>query len=87
MHKAFGIATASTGVMGGIRASQQLQLLINALFGIGSPFMLITPTVEKKFDAAGNLIDPLFEKNVHTFITEFLWLAENLKPELEPSYN
>ncbi|MGN6617246.1 MAG: NADPH-dependent FMN reductase [Ilyomonas sp.] len=87
MHKAFGIATASTGVMGGMRASQQLQLLINALFGIASPYMLITPTVEKKFDASGNLIDPLFEKNVHTFATEFLWLAENLKPELEPSYN
>lgn len=87
MHKVFGIATASTGVMGGMRASQQLQLLINALFGIGSPYMLITPAVEKKFDAKGNLLDELFEKSVHTFVTEFLWLAENLKPELEPSYN
>lgn len=86
-HKAFAIATASTGVMGGVRASQQLQLLINALFGIGSPYMLVTSTVDNKFDEEGNLIDPLFEKNVHTFVTEFLWLAENLKPELEPSYN
>lgn len=86
-RKVFAIATASTGVMGGIRASQQLQLLINALFGIGSPYMLITPVVDKKFDEEGNLLDPLFEKSVHTFVAEFLWLAENLKPELEPSYN
>src|ERR1043166_9873433 len=49
-HKAFGIVTASPGALGGIRASQQVQLLINALFGVGSPHMLITPHVDKKFD-------------------------------------
>ena len=31
-HKTFGIVTASPGIMGGMRASQQMQLLINALF-------------------------------------------------------
>jgi NAD(P)H-dependent FMN reductase len=86
-HKAFGIVTASTGVLGGLRASLQLQLLINALFGIGSPHMLITPFVDKKFDAQGMLIDPVFQKNIDVFVTEFLWLAESLKPEMEPAYN
>lgn len=80
-RKAFGIVTASTGVMGGIRASQQMQLLIHALFGIGSPYMLITPHVDKKFDSAGNLIDSAFQKNVDQFVREFLWLAENLAPK------
>lgn len=77
-HKAFGIVTASPGILGGVRASQQLQLLINALFGIGSPYMLITPQVDKKFDIHGNLTDATFQKNIDVFISEFLWLAENI---------
>ena len=78
MHKAFGIVTASTGALGGIRASQQLQLLICALFGIPSPYMLVTPQVDKKFDKEGNLTDESFSNTIHNFISEFLWLAERL---------
>lgn len=78
LHKTFGIVTASSGSMGGMRASQQLQLLINALFGIASPYMLITPHVDKKFDRDGNLIDASFYNSIHTFLTEFLWLAERI---------
>ncbi len=77
-HKPFGIVTGSTGAMGGIRAAQQMQLLVVALFGIGSPFMLIVPQVEKKFDEEGKMIDEKFYNNTHTFMTEFLWLAEGL---------
>ena len=83
-HKAFGIVTASTGSFGGLRASQQLQLLIHALFGIGSPYMLITPHIDKKFDKEGNLLDEAFQKNVDVFMAEFLWLAESLAPEMQP---
>ena len=85
-HKTFGIVTASPGILGGVRASQQMQLLVNALFGIGSPHLLITPQVEKKFDVHGNLIDVAFQKNIDLFISEFLWLAENiaLKQEHTP---
>lgn len=82
-HKTFGIVTASPGVMGGMRATQQMQLLINALFGIGSPHMLVTPMVDKKFDEQGNLTDPSFQKNVDVFVSEFLWLAEALAPEMQ----
>src|ERR1041385_8373826 len=74
-HKTFGIVTASPGALGGIRASQQLQLLINALFGIASPYMLITPHVDKKFDTSGNLIESSFQNNVDVFVKEFLWLS------------
>lgn len=83
-HKTFGIVTASPGAMGGIRASQQMQLLINALFGVASPYMLITPFVDKKFDADGKLLDIAFQKNIDVFISEFLWLAESLAPEIQP---
>ena len=77
-HKPFGIVTASPGAMGGIRAAQQMQLLVNALFGIASPYMLIVPAVDKKFDPEGNLTEENFQNNIHNFITEYLWLAENL---------
>lgn len=77
-HKPFGIVTASPGSLGGVRASQQMQLLINALFGIASPYMLIVGGVNKKFDADGNLVDQSFQNNIHNFIAEYLWLAESL---------
>lgn len=85
-HKIFAIATASPGGLGGIRAAMQLQQYVFALFGIGSPYMLVTPQVEKKFDIDGKLVDPTFQKAVDTFIAEFLWLAERLveEPAISP---
>ena len=80
-HKVFGLVTASPGALCGVRAAMQLQQLVFALFGVGSPHMLITPQVDKKFDAAGNLIDPSFEKSVDVFVNEFLWLAEKVVEE------
>ena len=78
VHKTFAIATGSPGALGGIRACLQLQALVSALFGIASPFMLVTPQVEKKFNEEGELIDPSFQGTVDTFVSEFLWLAEKM---------
>lgn len=80
-RKPFGIVTASPGAMGGMRAAQQLLLLVPALFGIASPYMLITPAVDKKFSPDGDLLDEGFRNAVHNFITEFLWLSEKLAEE------
>jgi NAD(P)H-dependent FMN reductase len=80
-HKTFGIATASPGGMGGIRAAQQLLLLVPGLFGIASPYLLIVPGVDKKFSPDGDLLDESFQNAVHNFITEFLWLAEKIVSE------
>lgn len=80
-RKPFGIVTASPGALGGIRSGLQVQLLIYALFGIGSPHMLITPFVDKKFDEQGNLTDASFQKNIDVFTQEFLWLAEHVVTE------
>lgn len=80
-HKVFGLATATPGALGGMRAAMQLQQFTMALFGIPSPYMLITPTVDKKFAADGTLIDPTFQKSIDTFVHEFLWLAEKLVDE------
>ena len=82
-RKAFGIVTASPGAMGGMRASQQMQLLTAALFGILAPNMLIIPAVDKKFDEEGNLVDASFQKALDTFFKEYLWLAERLTVKQE----
>lgn len=80
-HKVFGIVTGTTGMLGGVRAALQLQELVYALFGIGSPYMLVTPQVDKKFDEEGNLLDASFQKSIDIFMNEFLWLAEKIVAE------
>jgi len=80
-HKVFAIATASPGALGGVRAALQLQELIFALFGIGSPYMLVIPFVDKKFDADGTLLDESFQKPVELFVKKFVWLAEKIVRE------
>lgn len=78
-HKAFGVVTASPGAMGGMRASQQLLLLVSGIFGVACPNMLIVPGVDKKFAPDGQLTDPGYAKAVETFTREWLWLAERLQ--------
>jgi len=41
------------------------------------------PFIDKKFDEAGNLLDPGFKKTVDNFLKEFLWLAEVVQIEPE----
>jgi len=57
-----------------------MQLLVLALFGICSPYMLVVPQVDKKFDAQGKLLEQSFYNTVHNFMTEFIWLAESVRP-------
>lgn len=80
-RKPFGIVTASPGGLGGIRASQQLLLLIPALFGIASPYLLVVPAVDQKFNAQGGLVDESFQNSIHNFTKEYLWLVENVAKE------
>ena len=77
-HKPFGIATASPGAFGGMRAAQHLLLLIPALFGLASPYLLVVPAVDKKFSPDGDLTDESFHNSVHNFVSEFIWLAEKV---------
>lgn len=82
-RKAFGLVTASPGALGGMRAAQQLLLLVPALFGIACPYLLVIPEVDKKFSPEGILVQENFANAVHNFITEFLWLAESTSARKE----
>ncbi|MET0634936.1 MAG: NAD(P)H-dependent oxidoreductase [Chitinophagaceae bacterium] len=81
LHKTVGIVTGSPGSLGGMRAAQQLLLLVPAMFAIASPFLLLIPSIHNKFDETGNLVDQSFYATTHTFLTEFLWLAERVNQE------
>jgi len=78
-RKAFGLVTGSPGGLAGARASQQLLLLVPALFGIAAPNMLLIPFLDQKFSPEGTLTDSGFQKSVDTFANEFIWLAEALQ--------
>ena len=76
--KVYAIVTATNGSMGGMRASQQLLLFIMALFGIVSPYMLIIPFVDKKFDESGVLLDETFQPKIEYFLDQFKWLVRKI---------
>ena len=42
--------------------------------------MLIVRKEKKKFDAQGKILEESFYNTVHNFISEFLWLAETVRP-------
>ena len=77
-RKAFGLVTASPGMLGGMRAAQQLLLLVPGLFGIASPHLLVVPFVDQKFNENAELTDSQFAPAVKNFIDEFYWLSSSI---------
>lgn len=74
--KVIGVATVTTGAMGGMRAAQQMQQLVLALWAYPLPQMLLVPGVKEKFNAQDQLTDEAFAEKVDAYLGEFLWLAE-----------
>lgn len=70
--KPIGVATASTGILGGIRAAQQLQLNILGIQGYPQPQMLTVGEIDKQLDEEANLINPAFESKISSFVSAFL---------------
>jgi NAD(P)H-dependent FMN reductase len=74
--KAIGIATVSTGILGGIRAAQNAQLLVLGLWAYPIPQMLTVPQVEQKMDVAGNVTDQRFRPKIEAFLNDFTSFAD-----------
>jgi NAD(P)H-dependent FMN reductase len=75
-RKVIGTVSVTTGALGGIRGALAMQQLILAVMGVAVPQMLTVGHVTERFDEAGTLLDPAFEKNIQAFLKNFLWLAE-----------
>ncbi len=76
--KAIGVATCSTGMMGGIRCAHQLQLIILGCFAYPIPQMLLVGQMQNKFDAEGNLTDPDYGQKFDEYLEDFIGFAEKL---------
>jgi NAD(P)H-dependent FMN reductase len=75
-RKVVGVVSVTSGPLGGIRAALSMQQLVLGVGGYAIPQMLTVGSVAQRFDEQGTLLDPIFEKNIRTFLEHFLWLAE-----------
>jgi NAD(P)H-dependent FMN reductase len=74
--KVIGTVSVSAGPLGGLRAALAMQQLILALMAVPVPQMLPIGQVTQRFDEAGDLLDPSYEKAIQNFLNNFFWLAE-----------
>jgi NAD(P)H-dependent FMN reductase len=79
--KPIGVATASTGSMGGIRAALQLQQIILAIQAYPQPQMLLVPNVSSTLDETGDIADPKFASKVKHFLNSFLAFSRQLSAD------
>lgn len=70
--KPIGVATASTGAMGGIRAAYQLQQIILSIFGYPIPQMLTVGNMDKVLDENGVVLEASFQKRLDGFLAAYL---------------
>ncbi len=76
MRKVIGVVSVTSGALGGIRAALSMQELVLGVSAFPIPQMLLVGQVGQKFDETGQLLDSAFEKNIHTYLGHFLWLAQ-----------
>ncbi len=75
-HKPIGIVTGSSGIQGGINASNLLQLLVLAINGFAIPTKLLVPELDKSLDENGVPLNPKMEKSIAKFANDFVWFTE-----------
>lgn len=74
--KPIGVAAASTGKMGGINASTQLQHVVLSLGAYPIPIKLLIPEVDSAFDLDYQPKNKSVGDAAEKFLDELLWLAE-----------
>src|SRR5205085_2974694 len=79
IHKAVALVGVSAGPWGGTRVIEALVTMVREL-GLAVTFTdLNFPTVQKKFDENGNLLDEAYEKRVQGFLAELIWMSKALR--------
>jgi len=70
-NKKIGVATVTSGPLGGIRAAQMLQLQILGLFGLPIPNMLLTGLVDKKINDEYEILEMDYLSKVNSYLDQF----------------
>ena len=79
--KPIGVATGSSGSMGGIRAAYQLQQVILSLFAYPQPQMLTVGEMQHRFDETGEIIDEDFRPHFESYVNKFIQFCTDLCAE------
>lgn len=74
--KPIGVAAVSSGKMGGINASTQLQHVILSLGAYPLPLKLLVPEIHSTFNDDFEPLNEGIKRLVHKFLDEFLWFAD-----------
>jgi len=75
-RKTIGVVAGSSGKMGGINASTQLQHVVLSLGAYPLPVKLLVPEVHLAFNQQEEPTDERFARSAEKFLKEFLWYAE-----------
>jgi NAD(P)H-dependent FMN reductase len=76
--KPIGVATGSTGKMGGVRAAYQLQQVILSLFAYPQPQMLTVGEMQDRFDETGEITDQEFQPRFENYVKQFIEFCTKL---------
>ncbi len=82
-HKPIGIVAGSNGRMGGINASNMMQLLILAINAFPMPYKLLVPELHLSLDEDGNPQNEIIAKNIKRFVSEYLWFVEAISNQVK----
>jgi azobenzene reductase len=85
--KPIGVATVSTGKMGGINASTQLQHVILSLGAYPLPLKLLVPEVHTTFDNDFTISSDQLASTAGRFLDEFTWFTEAIVEKKERIQN
>jgi azobenzene reductase len=75
IKKPVGVVTTSTGKMGGINASTQMQHVVLSLGAYPIPQKLLVPWIDHAFDDDFNPLNENLIKATDKFLQEFLWFS------------
>ena len=79
IHKAVAFVGVSAGPWGGTRVIEAMVPMVREL-GLAVTFTdLNFPTVQSKFNDAGELLDPAYDGRVNAFLDELVWMSRTLK--------
>jgi NAD(P)H-dependent FMN reductase len=79
VHRAVAFVGVSAGPWGGARVIEAMVTMVREL-GLAATFTdLNFPSVQKKFDEVGQLVDSAYEKRANDFLDEIVWMARVLK--------
>lgn len=74
--KPIGICCGSNGKMGGVNASNLLQLLVLALGAFPMPYKLLVPELHISLSEDGIPQTEIMQKNLDRYVNEYLWFVE-----------